>query len=260
MRSLICFILLITAPLIGFSQSEDLSLAELKTQYLKKRSSFASSSTKVITPEQQTELNGLVAQLKAKDAESFEYNLILWINGNYNTALQENLFKAYTLNAADETVVREMLAFYLITSNLAKQKEFLTKVQKHYTAAELAYYQDAIPTVKSILISSNQEDMYGFLIAQTVFGKGTDVQVINLDFMKNETYREMVSNNSGITDLTFLGSEKNYLKTMLSGSAKKIYVSATVPQEYLSSVSDKIYLTGLNYQYGNIDQFTAGKR
>ncbi len=99
--------------------------------------------------------------------------------------------------------------------------------------------------------------MYGFLIAQTAFGKGTDVQVINLDLMKNESYREMVSNNSGITDVTFLGSEKNYLKTMLSASAKKIFVSATVPQEYLSSVSDKIYLTGLSYQYGNIDQFAA---
>ncbi len=257
MRSLICFLLFIAAPLIGFSQSEDLSLAELKTQYLKKRSSFASSSTKVITTEQQTELNTLVAQLKSKDAESFEYNLILWINGNYNTALQENLFKAYALNAADETVVREMLGFYLITSNLAKQKDFLTKVQKHYTAAELAYYQDAMPTTKSILVSSNQEDMYGFLIAQTAFGKGTDVQVINLDFMKNESYREMVSNNSGITDVTFLGNEKNYLKTMLGGSAKKIFISATVPQEYLSSVSDKIYLTGLSYQYGNIDQFAA---
>lgn len=257
MRDLICFLLLIVLPLSGISQSEELSLAELKTQYMKKRSSFLSSSSKKFTPEQQTELNDLVERLKIKDPESFEYNLIVYINGNYNISLQENLFKAYALNGSDELVIREMLGFYIITSNSAKQKEFLVKVQKTYTAAELAYYQDAIPGSKSLLITSNQEDMYGFLVAQTFAGVGTEVQVLNLDFMKNESYREMVSNNGGITDLTFLGNEKNYLKNLITGSSKKVFISATVPQEYLTTISEKVYLTGLTYQYGNIDQFAA---
>lgn len=257
MRSLFCFLLLIALPLVGVSQTEELSLAELKTQYLKTRSSFSSSSTKKFTEEQQTELNALVDRLKTKDAESFEYNLIVYINGNYNTELKENLFKAYALNGADETVIREMFGFYILTYNTAKQKEFLAKVQKTYTAAEITYYQDALPNTKSLLLTSNQEDMYGFLVAQVVGGTGTDVQVINLDFMKNKEYREMVSDNGDIDDLTFLGNEKQYLKNLITQSPKKIFISATVPQEYLSLVSDKIYLTGLSYEYGNIDQMSA---
>ena len=65
-----------------------------------------------------------------------------------------------------------MFLIEILSNVLFDFREFLTKVQKYYTTAELAYYQDAIPTVKSILVTSNQEDMYGFLIAQTAFGKG----------------------------------------------------------------------------------------
>ncbi|MBI3133681.1 MAG: hypothetical protein HYZ14_03305 [Bacteroidetes bacterium] len=257
MKHLICFLLLFTTGLFAFSQTADLSLAELKTEYLKKRNSSLSSSGKKIPAEQQAELDALVKQLEAKDAESYEYNLVAYINSNYNTDLKESLFKAYALKSSEEEVVKEMLGFYVITSNTAKQKEFLIKVQKFYTPAELAYYADAMPSGKTILFTSNQEDMYGFMVAQTSNGIGTDVQIMNLDFMKNETYREMVSNAAGITDMTFLGNEKAYLKTVLTSSSQKIQVSATVPQDYLSLVSDKIYLTGLSYQYGNVDQFTA---
>ena len=70
-----------------YGQTENYSVAELKTQYLSKRNSYASSSTKKITDENQLELNTLVEALKKKDENSFEYNLVVWINGNYNLSL-----------------------------------------------------------------------------------------------------------------------------------------------------------------------------
>ena len=44
--------------------------------------------------------------------------------------LEEALFKAYALESSNETVLKEMLGYYIITTNTSKQKEFLTRVLK----------------------------------------------------------------------------------------------------------------------------------
>ncbi|MBK7130803.1 MAG: hypothetical protein IPM74_04325 [Crocinitomicaceae bacterium] len=255
-KVVLVFLLMMTTGLI-FCQSGDRSLSTIKEEYFEKRKSFQSSSTKKLTTDQQSQLDALVAELKTLDPNSFEYNLVVYVNGNYNTNLQSSLFTAYELNPTDETVLKEMAGFYAVTFNTAKQKEYLLKIKKYYTASELAYYKDAMPSTKSLLFTSGQEDMFGFLLAQVIEGVGSEVQVVCMDMMKNDEYREMVSNNCGITDMTFLGNEKNYVKTILTGGTKKIFISATVPQDYFSACSDKLYITGLVYQYGNIDQLTA---
>ena len=257
MRSVLFFLILTGWGLFAYTQEAEASLSELMDTYFDKRKSALSSSTKKITAEKQIELNALVDQMKAIDESSFEYNLVVYINGNYNSGLQDALFKAYALNSSHELVLKEMLALYIITSNTAKQKEFLGKVQKFYTTTELNYYADALPDSKSVLVASNQEDMYGFLLAQTVLGAGENVTVVNLDFMKDNDYRKMVSTQTGMTDQAFLGTEKAYLKTMLTSSSQKVVISATVPQDYFSLVADQFFVTGLVYQYGNVDQQTA---
>jgi len=257
MKITLCFLIFLTTGLFAFSQTDRPTASELMTSYFQLRDDALGFSSKKISAEKQAELNELVEKIKAFDEESFEYNYVLYVNGNYNTELSPALFKAYAFDNTNEGVIKEMLGFYVLTSNTAKQKEFLTKVQKFYTAAEIAYYADALPDSKAIVVTSNQEDMYGFLVAQQVNGIATNVQVINMDFMKNATYRKMVSATVGITDQDFVGNEKTYLKTMLRAATSKVYISATVPQDYLSLVSDNVFLTGLSYQYGSIDQFTA---
>jgi len=257
MKSVFCLVFVfLFAGLQSLAQA-DASLSELKESYFKKRTKFTDASTKKFSAEEQTELNGILDQIKTKGPESFEYYLISYVNGNYNLDLKENLFKAYALNATDAIVIGEMLGYYIMTSNLAKQKEFVQKVQKNYTAAELAYYQDAMPTgSNAILIVANQEDMYAFLGLKLLSSFGSDVNLVNLDFLKNSSYRSSVSTMAGISDATFLGAESNYVKSLISASTKKVFVSTTVPQNYLSGVEDKMYLTGLTYQYGVNDQRT----
>jgi len=257
MKRLFCFlfILLSVSPEI-VAQTADATLPELKEAYLKKRNKFMDSSTKKFSEAEQTELNTMLDQIKAKGPVSFEYYLISYVNSNYNLDLKENLFNAYTLNSSDKTVVSEMLGYYIMTDNLAKQKEFVQKTQKNYTAAELAYYQDAMPSGNIFLITANQEDMYAFLGLKMLSGIGTEVSLVNLDFLKNSIYKKSISTSAGITDVIFLGSESTYLKSLISGSTKKVFVSTTVSQSYLSSVEEKMFLTGLAYQYGADNQRT----
>jgi len=251
----VLFLVLFVSP-DSYAQTNDATLPELKEAYLKKRTKFMDSSTKKFSDVEQTELNGILDQIEGNGPESFEYYLISYVHSNYNLDLKENLFKAYTLNSTDKTVVSEMLGYYIMTENLVKQKEFVQKTQKNYTAAELAYYQDAMPTGNVVLITANQEDMYAFLGLKMLSGIGAEVSLVNLDFLKNSTYKKSISTFAGITDANFLGAESSYIKTLISGSTKKVFVSTTVSQAYLSNVEDKMYLTGLTYQYGAGNQRT----
>ena len=256
MKRIFCISFIVfVAGLTGFSQANELSTAELKSSYFAKRSQCLDAGSKAFSATEQAELNAILETIRLKEPESFEYYLVSYVNGNYNLDLKDHLFKAYTLNSTDETVLREMLGYYIITENLAKQKEFTGKIQKYYTAAELDYYRDAMPaTSNSILVTSNQEDMYGFLAVQSADAVGTGVKIICLDFLKNSTYKGAVSTLAGISDVTFLAAETGYMKTLITGASKKVYVSTTVPQGYLSAVADNVLLTGLTYEYGAVDQ------
>lgn len=256
MTRIFCILLItLSAALSGIAQAPELSLSELKNSYLSKRNQFMDASTKVFSEAEQAEMDALLEKIRAKDATSFEYYLVSYINGNYNLDLQENLFKAYALNATDEVTQRELLGYYILTENLAKQKEFTQKVYKQYTAAELEYYRDAMPSENgAILVTSNQDDMYAFLAVQLADGTGTGVKVVCLDFLKNSAYKSALSAYAGTGNSSFLGNETAYLKTLITGSSKKVFISTTVPQNYLSAVADNMVLTGLTYQYGSVNQ------
>lgn len=239
-----------------FAQTENYSVAELKTQYFTKRNAALSSSSKSISEENQTALNSIVEALKTKDANSFEYNLVVWVNGNYNLTFKDNLIKAYGLNSNDETVQKEMLAYYILSDNVAKQSELLAKVSKFYTTNETKYYQDAMPE-SGIIFASNFEDFYGFLVAKSSYGIGSNVQVFCMDLMKNTDYLKDVSTACSITQTDFLGNEKLYFKKVLTSSPKTIRISLTVPQDYLTAVSDNVFVTGLFYEYGSVNQLNS---
>jgi hypothetical protein len=255
MKRFFCLILLTATTIFaGFSQGTG-SLSDLKKAYITKRYQYMDAASKTFTETEQAELNKLVEEIRIAGPATYEYYIVSYINGNYNTDLQENLFKAYELNPSDEYVLREMLGYYIMTENLAKQKEFVQKVQKTYTAAELDYYRDAMPgDAGSILVTSNQEDMYAFMAVQTVDGLGPSVKVICLDFLKNSTYKSSVASAAGISNITFSGAETSWLKTLITGSSKKVHVSTTVPQGYLSAIENNMVLTGLTYQYGSVNQ------
>lgn len=243
---------LVVASNHAISQS---TLSQLKEDYFTKRNKFTDSSTKKFSETEQAELNVILDQIKSLDANSFEYHLIHYINGNYNVSLKESLFKAYQLNSTDEQVLKEMLAYYVITDNGPKQIEFVKKLQKYYTSTELAYYQDAMPkNSNAVLLSSSQEDLFGFLFVKLVYEVGSDVQLINLDLLKNDDYRANQTAAAGMSFIDFLGVEQSFVKTLITKATKKVFVSSTVPQNYMNALGDNIFIAGLTYQYGAINQ------
>jgi len=239
----------------AFAQTSDSSLSELMDDYLSKREQYKSSSTKKISETKQAELDAILDKIKLKNSTSFEYHLITYINGNYNLDLKDHLLSAYSLNPENKHVQFEMLAYYVLTDNTTKKKEFIQKISKYYTGYELAYYKDALPTISNaVLITSGQDDLFGFLIAQQTEKMSSDIKIINLDLLQNDTYRTTVSTLAGIKNTAFIGNESSYITTLVFGTSKEVLISCTVPQSYLSGLSDNLWVTGLNYQFGTVNQ------
>ena len=240
---------------ISLAQPDQSELPQLKDEYLRKRKEMLNSSNKELTSSEQRELDNIVVKMEELDKESFEYNFLTYINSNYSSDKNGNLLKAYELRPTDTDVLNEMMAMYIIAGNRAKQIEFAKKIQQNYSDNQLDYYRDVLPKSNSgYLLVSNKADAYPLYLLQLLHSEGSGVNIITLDFLKNEEYKIGVQRDLRMGMTQFVGNEQAFMRKMLTASGKEIYVSTTVKQTYLRSISDGMYLTGLCYEWNTANQ------
>ncbi len=237
----------------GMTQGSSLSQDDLLKSYLESRESARQSSSKGFSAEEQAELDRLESLLKENYPDSYGTHLVIWLNGRYNTDRKTNLFRAYELDPDTKEIRNEMLAYYTITGDLAKQKEFAGLIKSQYSANTLNYYRDLLPE-SGILVTSNQSDSYPLYVLQSVYTEGQGVQVINLEFLQNPVYKSRMQKEAVIGNTVFTGSEKVWLSTLISSSTKDVRISATVNQGYFD-MTESMYLTGLGYEYNPRNQY-----
>ena len=238
----------------GFGQENE-TMENKQRSYVNERNSALKSSTKKLEEEQQEELDGMVDEMKEIDEDSYEYNLTTYINSNYSNDKKANLLKAYALKPNAKEVQMEMFAMYTIEGNRSKQIEFAKKLKGRYSENKLNYYRDLLPKSNTgFLVLSNKADAYPVYILQLLHEESSAVEIITMDFLKNDDYKLRVQKLTGIGMNQFLGNEKTFMSRLLSTSNKEVSVSATVNQSYLSRVSEGMYLTGLSYQWQVRDQ------
>ncbi len=231
------------------------SLEGMERSYTKKRNGMLNSSNKELEGEQQDELDSIVDEMKTVNEESFEYNLTAYINSNYSSSKKENLLKAYQLRPESSKVHMELLAMHTIEGNRSKQIEFAKKLKGQYSVNKLNYFRDALPNENAgFMLVSNKADAYPIYVLQLIHNEKSAVNIITLDFLKNDDYRTEVQRLTGIGMTEFVGNEKGFISKLLSVSNKDIYVSATVNQNYLSRVAEGTFLTGLCYEWDVKDQ------
>src|SRR5690606_13413120 len=59
-------------------------------------------------------------------------------------------------------------------------------------------------------------------------------------------YRLSLADKLGTGSASFYGSEKTFVQTAMS--SRNVYLSTTVSQNYISGMSNNIYVTGLHYE------------
>ena len=182
-------IFIIVILIIGFGASslaQSGSASEYLEKFLLKRSELSHSSTKKFNTEEQKVLDDLLENLRTAYPDSYQYFLATYIHNGYDNANKNNLFKAYDQAPENGRVLKNMLAYYVINDDVLKRIEFVKKTDDLYSKNQWDYYRDLIQsTKKGIIITSGQDDMFPLMASSMLYGIGSNIDFICLDFLKH---------------------------------------------------------------------------
>ncbi|HYG51966.1 MAG TPA: hypothetical protein VD905_13735 [Flavobacteriales bacterium] len=217
--------------------------------------SFYTSSSKVLTAAQKQELNDILEEMKAKVPASYEYNLAVYLNGQHNTSLIGYLAKAAEIKPDQLDIVEQYVAYYAITGDIPKLKE---SVQKHRKVSryetfidEYAYNLLQSLDNNSVLFTHGVMDTYPVYYQQLNLKVNPGVEIINIDYLNSETYRNALSKRLGIS---FSWTGNSYtsafdIATKLQAT-RSVYFSSAFSKSELKKHESNLELNGLAFKYG----------
>ena len=211
------------------------------------------------TREQQEKLNQTIKAVQTIDSTSFDYHLMNVKAGNYDVKNHYHLIRANELNPSHPDLQKQLLAYYVITSDtLEIQSTLENQVKNNQIVYEfIDYGADLLHSSpqNSTLITHSFDDTYSVLFQQLNMEKRQDVTVINLDFCQSKEYRETLLNKG--YQLNYRGAiDTKFLSDLVSmNPSKNIALSMTLPKDYFLNQNQPLEICGLVFipsQYGNL--------
>lgn len=242
---------------VVFGQGASLSLFDLKQQYFEKKNSFKTNTGKTVSADEQFQLDRIVTLLEENAPNSYEYHLVKAANLNFAPAAETELLKAKKLKPDELEVNWQLFEYYCFTGNLSKQKQFAPKISSRISTPKAAYYTQLLaPAEANFYVFSNAEDALPAYYLQANGKIGYAVEVINLEFLSNDTYRKKIQTKLGMQNLPFLNNEAQFVTAMLKAK-KNVRIATTVGQNYLKNSASNMYVIGLSYAYQHPNQYEA---
>ncbi len=209
------------------------------------------------TKTQQQAMDDAVSSLEKTAPNSFEYHYYKYVAGNYDVSLIGHLDKAESIRPNNTDVQVQKTAYYHITKNDSKTKEYLSKlVSSKRLDDDLKYYaEDLLLSVpkNGTLLTHGFDDTYSVLYTQLKFNVRRDVRVISLDMLQSEEYRSNLK-KEGFNLPQRTTVDISFFKEFVSqNEGKSIAISLTTPKEYFKPIQGNLYLTGLVFEYHSGD-------
>lgn len=215
------------------------------------------SNQKNPTVNYQNQMNDFVNRKKKEDTDGFEYNLSAFMSGNYDISKKEQLERARSLHPENQQVLIQSVGLNYIIKN----KQILTsdlkllKKQEMWSEDESNYARDVLISViqHGNLITHGIKDTYPILYLQYVENFRKDVNVIPMQLLQSEAYRNHLSEigfripDSKMIDTKFI---RDFSSMNLSPN-DMLYLSLTIPRDYFSEMEQKLYPIGLTFNYTN---------
>jgi hypothetical protein len=226
-------------------------------------------------------LADILSDMERAVPQSFEYNLCKWMSGgnDYERYLPY-LKKAAQLGPDRMELITDMLTWAEIERDLPKRDLYAKKwFESPMLSPGLLYYNhNVLAGLKpnAILLTQGDNDTYPTWILQSQ-GIRRDVTVINLSLLNLDTYRGKIFNELGIdkwpgaganlmkdTTTTSSNYYRNELVKHLAANRKKapVYIALTADEDITKPIADKLYLTGLAYEYSatSVDNMALMKK
>lgn len=227
-----------------------LQIAKYKTSF---KNYSEQRTQRSLSIEQSNEMEDLLRDLSSQSPASFESYLFYYLNGQNDLTRSKALLKANELNPSDVQVQEEMLTYYILMNQSDETRQTLLSLSQKdvYSESTEFYGQDMINSApsNSILITHGNEDSYGALYAQKVKREREDVEIISLDWLTSPQYRTNLKTKGWKLPTSDFIDTKHLQEFCELNKDKTIAISMTLPKEYLIPILDKLYVSGLVFEY-----------
>jgi len=226
-----------------------------KNTYMNTRSAIMDADTKQIKEEDQRQLDNIIKNMEQEVPNSAECHYVHYLNGNYNPAKISELDKAYELTNNKSELLDEYIAYYELTQNSDKKKEFCNKLHKSKTISPgvMEYNFNVLMSIEKggILFVNGTDDTYPIWIHQQAMDIRSDVIILNTDLLGVDGYRAKMLRKIGVgTNMDYNSDRVAYIKSIAKGNPDKpIYFALTFTKPVLNGLKDQLYLTGLALKY-----------
>lgn len=226
----------------------------ISTEFSKaKVSSSYQRTQRTPTPQMQQQMDEKVQEIKAQDPNSFEYNLFYYSSGNYDVKREESLRKAEKIQPTNTEVLKQCAANSIVKADTVNARKYLNQLefQQVIQAETIDYTKDVLISTSgnSTLITHGFNDSYGAIQNQMNHSVETKVDVISLDFLQSQSYRDVLS-KKGYDVPKQKVVNVDYLKSFCElNASKNISLSMTIPREYFEPIKSKLYPSGLVFEY-----------
>ncbi|MFZ9027890.1 MAG: hypothetical protein ACO2Z9_02680 [Crocinitomicaceae bacterium] len=242
------------APSKEVSVAKDMEVQSASAGFVQSKNMAANQRVqRSPTTMQQQAMDDAVSSLEKTAPNSFEYHYYKYVAGNYDVSLIDHLDKAESIRPNNTDVHVQKAAYYHITKNDTKAKEYLSKlVAAKRLDGDLKYYaEDLLLSVpkNGTLLTHGFDDTYSALYTQLNFNVRSDVRVVSLDMLQSDEYRSKLKSegyklpNRKTVDISF------FREFVAQNESKSIAVSLTTPKEYFKPIQGNLYLTGLVFEY-----------
>lgn len=226
----------------------------ISTEFSKaKVSSSYQRTQRTPTPQMQQQMDEKVQEIKEQDPNSFEYNLFYYSSGNYDVKREESLKKAEKIQPTNSEVLKQCAANSIVKADTVNARKYLNQLefQQVIQAETIDYTKDVLISTSgnSTLITHGFNDSYGALQNQMNHSVETKVDVISLDFLQSQSYRDVLT-KKGYDVPKQKVVNVDYLKSFCElNASKNISLSMTIPREYFEPIKSKLYPSGLVFEY-----------
>lgn len=221
---------------------------QMKNQFQTNQKSASTNTTRRSASfTEQQKMNESVVFYQTIAPSSFETNLFTYQAGRFNTELGNHLLAAANQNPSDETLRKELAAYYIITEEKTKADSIIIALEKNQsiTTDQQLYASDLVASVlpNSTLI------VHGFSDLLPTYKRidPTSTTLISIDLMQSETYRTELINRG------YQLPKSNQIDTAFfhefcdMNQAKNLQLSMTIPKEYLKAVAPNLFPVGLTF-------------
>lgn len=205
------------------------------------------------TVQQQRKMNDFVEKNRQEDASGFDYNLSVFMAGNYDLSKKEFLERAKVLQPKNQSALLQSVGVsYILNdqSTLLTDLKELTK-QNVWNTDDFSYAKDVLTSIPAngILITHGINDSYPIIHLQRIEKYRSDVRVIPMHLLQSSAFRQQLSNEDlSVPETNQVNAQ--YLKEFCTLNQRSaIYLSLTIPQAYFADIERQLYPVGLTFRY-----------